>query len=160
MDCGRIEVYAAEVAAFDGTDLESLRPFVEIAALIESVVGGEWWPGPAVRVGLARRDAASSSARRLDSIETVIRLAPQQMTTATAAHELAHALAGPEAGHSPEFLAAYVDVVGVVTNLDSRDRRHRTHVDQLLEAFAAAGLHVGRRRWPAPPESTGGAIAL
>ncbi len=90
----------------------------------------------------------------------MIRLAPPQMTIATAAHELAHALAGPEAGHAPVFLAAYVDVVAVITNLDSRDRRHQLHVDQLRGAFGAAGLNVGRRQWPAPPESTGTAIAL
>ncbi len=40
VDCGRAEVYAAEAAAFDGTDLESVRPFAEIAALIEVVVAG------------------------------------------------------------------------------------------------------------------------
>ncbi len=160
MDLGRAEVYAAEAAAFDGTDLESIRPFSEIEALIESVVGGEWWPGPSVTVRQARSDAASSSAQGRGGADTVIRLAPPQMTIATAAHELAHALAGPDAGHSPVFIAAYLDLVCVITNVDSRDRRLRIHVDQLAEAFSAAGLRAGERRWPAPPESTGSAIAL
>lgn len=160
VDVGRAEVYAAEAAAFDGTDLESLRPFADIAAAISAVVEGAWWPGISVRVVAARRDAASSSARRVDGDTTVIRLATEQLTLATAAHELAHALAGPAAGHSSVFLAAYLDVIAVITNLDSRDRRHLLHVDQLREAFVAAGLAVGRRQWPAPDGRTGTAIAL
>ena len=159
-DCGRAELYAAEAAAFEGTDLESVMPFDDVAAAIAGVTGGAWWPGAAVRVVAARRDARSSSARRVDDANTVIRLSEEQLTIATAAHELAHALAGPALGHSPVFLAAYLDVVEVITNLDSRDRRRDLHVRQLRDAFAAAGLVAGRRRWPSPPESTGTAIAL
>jgi hypothetical protein len=153
-------VYAAEAAAFDGTDLELVRSFDEVSAVIAAVAEGPWWPGTPVRVVAARRDAASSSARERADAGTVIRLAAGQTTVATAAHELAHALAGPGAGHSPVFLAAYLDVVAVVTNLDSRDRRHRLHVDQLRDALGAAGLVVGTRAWPAPPEASGTAIAL
>lgn len=160
MDCGRSEVYAAEAAAFAGTDLEALRSFDEVAKMIEAVVRGTWWPGPEVRVVPARSDASSSSARESEGAGVVVRLAASQMTVATAAHELAHALAGPGAGHAPVFLTAYLDVVAVITNLDSLDRRHRLHVDQLADAFDSAGLVVGNRRWPAPPESTGTAIAL
>ncbi len=159
-DCGRAELYAAEAAAFDGTDLESVRPFADVVEAIEGVAGGSWWPGVAVRVVAARRDARSSSARRVDGTTTAIRLSAEQLTIATAAHELAHALAGPALGHSPVFLAAYLDVVAVITNLDSRDRRRDLHVRQLRDAFDVAGLAVGRRQWPAPPESTGAAIAL
>ena len=159
-DCGRTEVYAAEAAAFDGTDLELVRSFDEVSSLIAAIVEGPWWPGPQVRVVAARRAAVSSSARDRADASTVIRLAADQTTIATAAHELAHALAGPGAGHSPTFLAAYLDVVAVVTNLDSRDRRHGLHVDQLRDALVAAGLVVGTRTWPAPPEASGTAIAL
>ncbi len=158
-DRGRAEVYAAETAAFAGTDLETVRPFSDVAALIECVVQGEWWPGPPVRVRPARRDAASSSARH-DAGETAIRFAAGQLTIATAAHELAHALAGPAAGHSPVFLVAYLDVVAVITNLDSRDRRHQLHVEQLRRAVVAAGLAIGSRHWSAPPEASSTAIAL
>lgn len=160
VDTGRAEVYAAEAAAFEGTDLESVRPFAEIALAIEAVVAGAWWPGTPVRVVAARSDAGSSSARRVEGEPTVIRLAANQTTIATAAHELAHALAGPAAGHSAVFLAAYLDVVAVITNLDSGDRRHRLHVDQLREAFEAAELTPGVRQWQAPPEGTDTAIAL
>lgn len=159
-DCGRAEVYAAEIAAFDGTDLELVRSFEEVSSVIAAVVEGPWWPGPPVHVAAARRDAASSSARERADASTMIRLAAEQATIATAAHELAHALAGPGAGHSPVFLAAYLDVVAVVTNLDSRDRRHGLHVDQLRDALVAAGLVVGARTWPPPPEASGTAIAL
>lgn len=160
MDVGRAEVYAAEAAAFAGTDIETVRPFDVIAAVIDEVTSGEWWPGSSVRVVRARRDARSSSAVSRDGTVTVIRLAAGQTTIATAAHELAHALAGPDAGHSPVFVAAYLDLVAVVTNLDSRDRRHELHVEQLRSALVDAGLVVGERRWPPPPEASGTAIAL
>jgi hypothetical protein len=159
-DCGRAEVYAAEAAAFDGTDLELVRSFEEVSSVIAAVVEGPWWPGPPVQVVAARRNAASSSARTRTDATTVIRLAAEQSTIATAAHELAHALAGPRAGHSPVFLAAYLDVVAVMTNLDSCDRRHRLHVDQLHDALVTAGLVVCARTWPPPPEAFGTAIAL
>ena len=159
-DCGRTEVYAAEAAAFDGTDLELVRSFDEVSSVIAAVAEGPWWPGTTVRVVAARRDAASSSTREDADASTVIRLAAEQTTIATAAHELAHALAGPGAGHSSVFLAAYLDVVAVVTNLDSRDRRHGLHVDQRRDALVAAGLVVGARAWPPPPEASGTAIAL
>lgn len=159
-DCGRTELYAAETVAFDGTDLESVRPFDDVVAAIDGVTGGAWWPGDTVRVVAARRDARSSSARRIDGTTTVIRLSAEQLTIATAAHELAHALAGPALGHSGVFVAAYLDVVAVITNLDSCDRRRDLHVCQLRDALEAAGLEVGQRQWPAPPESTGTAIAL
>jgi hypothetical protein len=159
-DHGRAAVYAAEAAAFEGTDLESLLAFSAVAARIEAVVGGPWWPGPDVSVVSTRSDAGSSSARGGSGGGVVIRLAAEQLTVATAAHELAHALAGPGAGHSPVFLAAYLDVVSVITNLDSLDRRHQLHVAQLREAFADAGLLIGERTWPAPPEATGTAIVL
>jgi hypothetical protein len=159
-DCGRAELYAAEVAAFDGTDLESVVPFEAVAAVIDVVAGGAWWPAGPVSVVAARRDARSSSARRIEGSTTVIRLSAGQSTIATAAHELAHALAGPDAGHSPVFLAAYLDVVAVITNMDPLDRRHDLHVVQLRAAFEATGLVAGARQWPAPPESAGTAIAL
>ncbi len=159
MDCGRAEVYAAEAAAFEGTDLETIRPFDEVADAIERVVSLPWWPGADVRVTRARRDARSSSARS-EGDRAVIRLASDQTTMATAAHELAHALAGPAAGHAPVFLAAYLDVIAVITNLDVSDRRRHLHVEQLRRALEDAGLTVGARPWPAPPDSIGAPIAL
>ena len=130
---------------------------------MRSVTMGEWWPGPDVDVIMARPDAAASSTRCAMSAaggRTTIRLAAAQMTMATAAHELAHALAGLEDGHGAVFRAAYLDVVAVITNLDSTDRRRDLHVEQLAAAFAEVGLSRGDRRWPPPPWSTTTAIAL
>lgn len=156
-------LYAAELAAFDGTDLEETRPFELIEALIRRVVDGPWWSGGVVIVERARIDAASSATRcTIDEQgeRATIKLSVPQMTVATAGHELAHALAGASRGHDSVYRRAYLDVVRVMTNLDSTDRRHDIHVTQLAEAFAAAGLPVGHRFWPAPPGAIGSAIAL
>ncbi len=162
IDSQRAAVYAAESAAFDGTDLESVRPVEVIRRRIVSVSEGEWWPGPIVTFRLARADATSSNTRCPSSGENpaVISIATSQMTVATAAHELAHALAGVASGHDATFRAAFIDVVAVMTNADSVTRRGDLHVRQLGEAFTAAGLPIGHRRWPGPPESLAGSIAL
>jgi len=163
MDNDRSAVYAAECAAFDGTDLEDLREFDELAVLLETLTADAWWRGPRVTIRRARRDARSSSTRcdadpRHDP--AMISVAAQQLTVATVAHELAHALAGVRHGHDSSFRAAYLDVISVVTNIDSRDRRRDLHVAQLASAFDAAGLAVGPRHWPSPPVSFAGPIAL
>lgn len=159
MDLERAAVYAAEAAAFDGTDLEDLVGVEHVSAVVGALVAGAWWPGPPVEVRSARSDARSSSARRCAS-GTTIRIAATQATMATGLHELAHALAGVEAGHGERFRVALLDVVEVATNLDSTGRRRRLHVDQLAAAFRAAGLAAGSRSWPAPPDEASGAIAL
>jgi hypothetical protein len=159
-DGDRSAVAAAEAAAFDGTDLETVRPFAVVAEAIHAVTATAWWPGGPVRVIAARSDARSSSARSVVGVPSVIRLAADQLTIATAAHELAHVLAGPAVGHGPVFLAAYLDVLGVITNLDSADRRRYLHVDQLRQAVHAGGLVVGQRAWLDSPDTNGSPIAL
>ena len=67
-------LYAAERAAFDGTDLERLRPLTELRALVDDVTSGDWWPGPPVAVRAARTDAVSSRAVETSS-GTELRLA-------------------------------------------------------------------------------------
>jgi hypothetical protein len=164
VDADRGAVYAAEVAAFDGTDLEVVVDFDVLRTRVTEVTAGEWWPGPPVDVRPARVGAHSSSARCSESATehdtVVIRLAARQMTLATAAHELAHALAGPARGHGAEFRRAYLDVIAVITNTDPSDRRRTLHVDQLAAAFDAFGLAIGERRWRPPPETASGAIVL
>jgi len=159
MDADRAAVYAAELSAFDGTDLELVVGLERLSALADELTAGEWWPGPDVVVRPARSDARNSSTRCAAPGAT-IRLASGQATVATAAHELAHALVGVGAGHDGRFRAAYLDVVAVVTNLDPTDRRGALHVDQLRIAFAADGLDVASREWPAPPSTIAGPIAL
>lgn len=162
-DAGREAVYAAELAAFDGTDLEVLLGFDDIVGICGRVTSGPWWPGPPIELRRARVDSGSSSTRCVptdDGSRTVIRVAASQTTRATIAHELAHALAGVEAGHGPRFRRALLDVVLVLTNTGSADRRARLHHDQLAESFVAFALPVGERRWPAPPADLAGPIAL
>lgn len=160
-DRDRAQVYAAELAAFDGTDIERVVGVDAVVGAIEAVVAGEWWPGGAVNVRAARSDARSSATRcSLDggSVSTITIAAPQA-TIATAAHELAHALLGAQHGHGASYRRAYLDVLGEMTNLDRVNGRGAVHVDQLRAAFAAARLEVGDRMWPEPPRP-GGAIAL
>ena len=157
-DVGRTAVYAAELAAFDGTDLEAVVGVDAVRRLVSDVMEGEWWPGPAVVVRAMRSDARSSNAR-CDGDSTTISIAAPQATVATAIHELAHALAGVAAGHDETFRRAHLDVVAVATNLRRSDTRGDLHVDQLRSAYAAAGLAIGPRSWPEPPP-VGGAIAL
>lgn len=157
MDRQRSEVYAAERAAFDGTDLEHVRNLADVVAVIETVVGGEWWAGPTVTAVAMRSDARSSCARTVaGGVE--VRLATPQATWATAAHELAHALAGVDAGHGARYRRAMLDVVEVVTNTAIGQRRGRLHVEQLADAYRAAGLDLADRTWP-PPDA-GAPIAL
>jgi hypothetical protein len=166
-DRDRAELYAAELSAFDGTDLESVVGFSAVSSALRDVVDGSWWPGPAVVVRRARSDARTSTTRCSSSVgattrtmTTTIRFAPQQTTIATAAHELAHALAGPAAGHDASFRRAYLDIVAVITNRSSLDRRGDLHVEQLHRAFESAGLSIAPRRWPSPPSAVAGPIAL
>jgi hypothetical protein len=161
IDTDRAAVYAAEIAAFDGTDLEEQLGYQAIERRLREVLEGEWWPGGCVEVRPARSDAQSSSARCTHDGEapsTTIRLAAPQATLATAAHELAHALAGVAAGHGTAFRRAHLDVIAVLTNIDLTDRRGDLHVGQLTDAYMAAGLTIGDRSWPAPVHS--GPIAL
>jgi hypothetical protein len=162
-DVGRQAVYAAELAAFDGTDLECLVPIDELRAIAETIVGGGWWRGPGVEVRPARVDSRTSTTRCLAAGAAqvvVISLAGPQATLATLVHELAHALAGPIEGHGPRFRRALLDVVVVATSLRSTDRRGCLHHDQLAAAMADFGLAIGERWWPAPPAASFGPIAL
>lgn len=160
-DVGRTAVYACELAAFDGTDLEALAGLDELRRVVDQIVGGDWWAGPSVRVTVARTGVASSGAIvRGTGPDVEIRLAVGQLTMATVAHELAHALAGVHRGHDDRFRRAYLDVIHVLTNLGPLDRRGRRHVDQLASAFDAAGLTFGTRDWPPPDPTVVGPIAL
>ncbi len=161
-DHDQTAVAASELAAFDGTDLEELVAFDELAAKIDAVVTSSWWPKGPVVVRRARSDAASSSASRTaadDRSPTVIRLAGPQLTVATAAHELAHVLADIGNGHNQQFRRAYLDVVRAITNLDTTDRRGDLHVKQLKGAFEAADLAVAESS-SVIPDDVGGAFAL
>ncbi|MEP1124492.1 MAG: hypothetical protein ABJH68_11450 [Ilumatobacter sp.] len=161
VDRERAQVYAAELAAFDGTDLEEVIGVDRAVALIRSVTVRRWWPVGAVQARAARADARSSATRcgLEDGSVASIAIAAPQATVATAAHELAHALAGVAHGHDARYRRAHLDVVQAITNVDRTSGRGMIHVAQLASAYADAGLDVGDRVWPAPPD-VGGAIAL
>lgn len=153
-DDGRAAVYAAEIAAFEGTSYESITAFETLEAIVADVVRAAWWPRGAVEVRRARSDAGSSSARQRGHDTPVIRLAAPQLTPATVVHELAHVLASVGAGHGPSFRRAHVDLVGHLFG--------DHEAGWLLDAYATMGLDPGPRAWPQPPlrPGRGGAVAL
>jgi len=154
VDHGRAAVYAAEIAAFEGTSYESVTPFEEILELGRLVTTAAWWPHGDIEIVPARADAASSSARRRGSGPPVVRLAAPQMTPATVLHELAHVLAGLGDGHGEVFRRAHVDLVGYAFGEEP--------ATWLIDAYRAMALDPGVRCWLAPPirRETGGPLAL
>jgi hypothetical protein len=155
VDRGRAEVYAAELMAFDGTELEVLVPFDQLVVMAHHIVTGAWWPAGPVRVIRARRDARASTTRSCVDFGTgsaVVRLAASQCTQATLAHELAHVVVGVGAGHGSGFRRAHVDVAAVMFGAE--------RATWLADAYVAAGLALADRSWPLPPSGHTGAIAL
>lgn len=153
-DVGRQAVYAAEIAAFEGTSYESLTTIDELLGLAASITTADWWSAGQIDVLQARSDAGSSSTRQRGSNQPVVRLAAPQMTPATLVHELAHVLAGVRHGHGDVFRRAHVDLAGYAFG--------PTRANWLIEAYAAMGLTLGSRAWPAPPivPIGGGPISL
>ncbi len=153
-DVGRAATYAAEEDAFGGTDLDAETSLAALVALAATITEGEWWracSAPMVRVEAASTAAHSSSARATGSA-ALVRLAAGQLTPGTLTHELAHALAGVTAGHDGWFRAAHVDVVAVLAGAGA--------ADDLVGAYAAAGLAVSGRRWPAPIRAVGDGFTI
>jgi hypothetical protein len=153
-DDGRAAVYAAEIAAFEGTSFEMLAPFGELVALGRRITSSAWWPHGEISVVRARAGAHSSSTRQRGGDRPVVRLATPQMTPATVVHEFAHVLAGVTAGHGPAFRRAHVDLAGYVFGA--------TQAEWLLDAYAGMRLVPGERSWPPPPvpRGTGTPLAL
>jgi hypothetical protein len=155
VDHGRAAVYAAEEAAFGGTDLDRPVPLGELQALAAVVVGGEWWGAcgaPPVEVVGARADASSSSARAATGTGVLVRLAGPQRTTGTVTHELAHALAGIGHGHDERFCAAHVDIVAVLAG--------GAAASELARAYADHDVAPGARTWPAPERGRGSGFVI
>lgn len=153
VDEGRAAVYAAEIAAFEGTSYEALVPFETLVALGATITTAAWWPHGPIEIRKARAGAGSSSARQRSGDAPVVRLAEPQMTTATLVHELAHVLAGVAAGHGPTFRRAHVDLTACAFG--------EAEAGWLLDAYASMGLEPGRRTWPAVPvRGRSGPVAL
>jgi len=149
-DVGREAAYAAEEAAFGGTDFDAQRAFAELVAMASSLTTGSWWQacaGPPVELDRARAGAASSSARPSNRQRVLVRLAAGQLSAVTVAHELGHALAGVSGGHGERFRAAHVDVVAVLAG--------RTLAEALRRCYADHGVPPGPRAWPPPHRISG-----
>jgi hypothetical protein len=147
-------VYAAEIAAFEGTSYEVLSPFDELVDLARRITRAAWWPHGQIEVVRARAGAASSSARQRGGDRPVVRLAAPQMTPATLVHEFAHVLAGVARGHGPAFRRAHVDLAAFLFG--------SVESQWLLDAYAGMGLTPGGRTWPQPPvrPGVGGPLSL
>lgn len=155
IDRGREAVYAAEEAAFGGTDVDSVRSLSQLIELADTVTTGEWWhscEAPSVVVVAARADAGCSSAGASVRRTVVIRLSVAQLTVATLAHELAHALAGVGRGHDDSFRAAHVDVIALLAGRDLANALERCYVDHRVPA--------GRRAWPVPNRIVGAGFVI
>ncbi len=153
-DIGREAVYAAEIAAFEGTSFEAVTPFPELLELAALIVEASWWPHGEIEVVPARSDAGSSSTRQRVGTAPVVRLAAPQMTPATVVHEFAHVLAGVGHGHGDVFRRAHVDLVGYALGDEP--------AGWLLDGYAAMGLEPGARSLAAPAvrREAGGPVAL
>jgi hypothetical protein len=153
-DLGRAAVYAAEIAAFEGTSYESITPFAELVGLGRLITAAPWWPHADIEIVPARSDASSSWTRQRGSGPPVVRLASPQMTPATVVHELAHVLAGVGSGHGELFRRAHVDLVGYAFGDEP--------ATWLVDAYRSMGLAPGTRRWLPPPirREAGGPVAL
>jgi hypothetical protein len=153
-DIGREAVYAAEIAAFEGTSHESLAEFDDLLEVARVITAASWWPHGPIEVAPARADAGSSTTRQRSGGRPSIRLAAPQMTAATVVHEFAHVLAGVAHGHDAVFRRAHVDLVGHTLGDEP--------ATWLLDAYAAIGLEPGLRTWSPPTirRAAGGPVAL
>lgn len=142
VDHGRADVYAAEIAAFEGTTFEQVSPLDELVRLAQRLYAAHWWPRGQIAVVASRSDALSSSTRQRGDTVPVVRLAAPQMTPATLVHELGHVLAGVGSGHGPLFRRAYVDVATAAFGAEP--------ASWLSEQFAAHDLASCARRWRTP----------
>jgi hypothetical protein len=141
-DRGRQAVYAAEIAAFDGTSYERRTDLESLQALARQITGAPWWPRGPIAVMAARADAGSSATYWRSGSSPSIRLAAPQMTPATLTHEMAHALAGVANGHGPAFRRAHTDLARFVFGPEP--------AGWLVDAYQAMGLSLGDRQWQPP----------
>jgi hypothetical protein len=136
-------VYAAEEAAFGGTDFDEELDGRGLQRVLATITSGDWWQAcgaPEVHLRRARAGANTSSAHSPAAGCVVIRLA--RTSASTVSHELAHALAGVGCGHSALFRAAHVDVVTVLAGTTAADR--------LAQAYVDHDVPIGGRRWERP----------
>jgi hypothetical protein len=139
-DNQRAQVYAAENAAFDGTSIETIVDFAELTALAERVTDSGWWPLGRLVVKQARSDASTSTTVWRPGQPPEVRITRPQQTRGTLVHELAHVLAGRDAGHGPLYRSAHLSVAESALGAEP--------AMWLEQAYRDFGLTIGPARWP------------
>ena len=140
IDRERAQVYAAERAAFDGTTIEEVIPFAEVVAAADRLTSSSTWSMGRIEVVAARADASTSTTVWQPHDSPTVRITRPQQTLGTLVHEMAHVLAGRDAGHGPQFRRAHLDITSALLGDDA--------AGWLDEAYRAHGLDIGERRWP------------
>ena len=141
-------VYAAEDAAFGGTDLDD-EPVARRARRAGRPASPAASGGGPVRGAAGRASSRHGRARATSSAPLVggpaasSSASPRQRRRRRVAHELAHALAGVGRGHDATFRAAHVDVVALLAG--TRRRRPPARRRTPTTACRRAG-----GRWPPP----------
>jgi hypothetical protein len=152
-DQARSRVYRAEQSAFGQTIIDETFGLRALQTLGGMVCVDPWWidaPGGAVpTVVAARRDARTSTARRLADGSWVIRLAPGHDQPPTLSHEIAHVLCGQaepvageptDAAHGAAFRGAHLAVAALLFGSHGRAL--------LAAAYRSARLDVTDRTGP------------
>ena len=154
-DTDRQRVYDAEDAAFSDTSYAERLGERGCRWLLDRVAATAWWAaavGPAPALRPARIDATRSTTVH-DGGRTELRIAPGMDQAHVLSHELAHLVAGTDAGHGPRFRAAHVDVATLLLG--------RHGADRLGDRYRRGGLRCAARAWPAPPDhGAGGLLAV
>lgn len=140
VDHERAQVYAAERAAFEGTTIEEIIPFADVVAAADRLTSSSTWSMGRIKVVAARTDASSSTTVWRPHDPPTVRITRPQQTLGTLVHEMAHVLAGRDAGHGPKFRRAHIDITSALIGDDA--------AEWLDEAYRTHGLSIGERRWP------------
>lgn len=140
IDRERAQVYAAERAAFEGTTIEEIIPFPEVVAAADRLTSSSTWPMGRIKVVAARSDASTSTTVWRPPDPPTVRITRPQQTLGTLVHEMAHVLAGRDAGHGAQFRRAHLDITSALLGDDA--------AGWLEEAYRAHRLDIGERCWP------------
>ncbi len=155
-DGERQRVYDAEDAAFLETSYAEGLGERGCRWLIERLTATPWWSEAAGGVVPALRAARADSARSAAVVaagRAEVRIGPGMDQAHVLSHELAHLLAGADAGHGPWFRAAHLDLATIALGTHGAGR--------LAGAYGRAGLAIEDRRWPPPSDhGSGGLLAI
>ncbi|MEO5678535.1 MAG: hypothetical protein ABIS47_02595 [Acidimicrobiales bacterium] len=154
-DGDRQRVYDAEDAAFLDTSYAERLGERGCRWLLDRLTATAWWAtaaGAPPTIRAARADSTRSTTVLAEG-RAEVRIGPGMDQPHVLSHELAHVVAGLDAGHGPPFRAAHLDVAAAVLGGHGAGR--------LAQAYERARLTLGPRWWPAPPDhGPGGLLAI